>query len=41
MVLGWGRVEVGLSVQQVEEELVKEIMVKGGAVSPVITNQFL
>ena len=41
MALGLGRVEVGLSVQQVEEELVKEIMVQGVAVSPIITNQFL
>ena len=31
------RVEVGLSVQQVEEETVEEIMVQGGAVSPIVT----
>ena len=41
MALGWGRVEVGLSIQQVEKKTVKKIMVEGGAVSPIITNQFL
>ena len=31
------RVDVGLSVQPVEDETVEEIMVQGGAVSPIVT----
>ena len=41
MALEWGRVEVGLRIQQVKEETVKVIMVQGGAASPIITNQLL
>ena len=41
MALGWGRVEVGLSIQQVEKKTVKKIMVQRGAVNPIITNLFL
>ena len=31
------RVDVGLSVQPIEDEMVEEIMVQGGAVSPIVT----
>ena len=31
------RVDVGLSVQPVEDETVEEIMVQGGSVSPIVT----
>jgi hypothetical protein len=31
------RVNVGLSVQPIEDEMVEEIMVQGGAVSPIVT----
>ena len=31
------RVDVGLSVQPIEDETVEEIMVQGGAVSPIVT----
>ena len=31
------RVNVGLSVQPIEDEMVEEIMVQGGSVSPIVT----